>query len=198
MKKIMTYLASDLCFFSTAAAKKAKKKTVKEYNEFIIEQINKTATKDDYVILNGELSKGSTIVTLELFSKIKAKKIILRSSGTIPFADLNEWKKACYFVLSIDGTSLTKILDKESKIIITSDPKRLEAYIKDPTNFVAAPQSILKEQTEIYDTNMRILNSSLSNFNYTPIEIGKELPTIIEDYELFAHMDETTEKRWES
>jgi hypothetical protein len=73
-----TYIAADMRLYDKDMAKKYGMH-IEAYNNNVIKKINETIdNEEDYVLLCGTISTGSTIGTLHLISQIKAKKIIFK------------------------------------------------------------------------------------------------------------------------
>lgn len=185
-----TYIAADMRLFDRDMAKKFGM-SIERYNKKVIEKINETVTdEDDYILLNGVISMGSVIGTLHLLSQIKAKTIVLKRDAIQQFGK-DEWLKSCNLVCSTDGSQRVDINGEECILIILAGKEYLEKYLQLPNVYVAGAASIL-DIDEIY--KKPLLNISLSEWNFEPIEIGERLPQIIDDMELFASMDDNKEE----
>ena len=181
-----TYVAADPKLFDKAAAK-AIHKTIEDYNDFIINNINKVVGENDFVVLLGVISVGSTISTLNYLSKIKGKIQILNEHyGKI-------FKEATRDEIPID-TSFAGIshisLGEEFSVYIPHskiDYDLKKELLNDfNTIRIAAPNSYINSD-KLY--NNKILNISLNKWNYEPIELGERLPQIIDDMEVFSKME---------
>lgn len=187
---VKTYIAADMRLFDREAAKKSGM-SVERYNKKVIEKINETIpNENDYVLLSGIISNGSVIGTLHLLSQIKAKKIILKRDALQQFSK-EEWQKECTLVCRLDGSQNVIINGRESILVLLASNEYLNTYLNLPDVYIAGAASDLGME-ELYKKPM--LNISLSEWNYEPVEIGERLPQIIDDMELFASMDEDKEE----
>lgn len=80
-------------------------------------------------------------------------------------------------------------MNKDYNIIVIGRPEYISHYKKEGC-YVAAADSDLKQE-ELYKD--KILNISLENWGFSPIETQEQLPQIFDDMELFDTMEETTE-----
>ena len=187
---LKTYVAADLKLFDKAAARKIHK-TVEDYNDFIINNINKVVDKNDFVVLLGEISVGSTISTLNYLSKINSKIQILDEHFGKIFKETT--KDEIPIDMSFVGLGHISLGEDFSIYIPNSkvDYDLKKELLSDFVNLrIAAPNSYINSD-KLY--NNRILNISLEEWGYEPIELGERLPQIIDDMEIFSKMKTTEE-----
>lgn len=197
MSEIRTFLASDMRLFDATAAG-TYRMNVEEYNQFVINRINKVLTTNDCLLMNGIISKGSLISTLVEIAKIKGKKFFLTGEKIVG-EDLKTYREKGAFIWTVDGTQMTTILNKDALIVVPASEQRLEEYLSESNVYLAMPASMfLKDwkRTNVYDYDKHVLNTSLEFYDFEPIEMGSRLREIIDDYEVFNTM-ETTERQWE-
>ena len=90
-------------------------------------------------------------------------------------------------VFNTPGAQKNTINGKESYIILGIDKQGILGDLKGKDHYIAVPESIYSTG-ELYKD--RILNISIKNWNFEPIEIGERLPQIIDDQELFLSMED--------
>ena len=197
MSEIRTFLASDMRLFDATAAG-TYRMNVEEYNQFVIDRINKVLTTNDCLLMNGIISKGSLISTLVEIAKIKGKKFFLTGEKIVG-EDLKTCREKGAFIWTVDGTQMTTILNKDALIVVPASEQRLEEYLSESNVYLAMPASMFPKdwkRTNVYDYDKHVLNTSLEFYDFEPIEMGSRLREIIDDYEVFNTM-ETTERQWE-
>lgn len=185
-----TYIAADMRLYDKDMAKKYGMH-IEAYNNNVIKKINETIdNEEDYVLLCGTISTGSTIGTLHLISQIKAKKIIFKRDQLIK-DNLEMWHKISSYMCETDGAQEADINGQHCTIIILASNRYLDKYLKLDNIYIVGAGSDLGID-EVY--KKPLLNVSLENWNFCPLEIGERVPQIIDDMELFASMDENKEE----
>jgi hypothetical protein len=157
----------------------------------VIRKINEIVPdNEDYIILNGIISCGGTIETLELLSKIKAK-IIFQTKDEEFLLNRDKWKEISSLICETDGSQKAIINEKESKIVLPASKKNINAFLGKPNVYLAAAESIISQE-DLY--KRPVLNISLNKWNFEPIELGERIPQIIDDFELFNSMENNKEE----
>ena len=189
---IKTYLVADAKFFDSAAAKE-QNLTVEEYNNMIINNINNTVKDDDCIIFNGVITINLTLKeNKELLSKIKGKKYIIDYDFQSIIYSIADWKEMGFTkVFNTPGAQKNIINGRESYVILGIDKKEILGDLKGKDHYIAVPESIYSTG-ELYKD--KILNISIKNWNFEPIEIGERLPQMFDDQELFLTMRENIEE----
>lgn len=184
---LRTYVVADLKLFDKAGAKKFHM-TMEQFNQFLINKINKVADKDDYIVLIGIVTCGSIIGTLYYLNQIKAKKQVLDKKSGIWFKDClgDSWKDNFDYIFDyINDVTEGTINGKGETIVIPNSIEQFDLMRQLDYVYIAAPNSFLNRE-ELYKN--KILNISIEEWNYEPIELGTRLPQIFDDMELFATM----------
>ena len=181
-----TFIVADARFFDGEAAKE-QNMSIDDYNQMVIDAINKNIAKDDCAILLGTISKGNLIQTSIILQSIKCKKSIIDYHNQHQFT-IAEWRAlGIDHVWDTPGAQQSTIMGKEDFIIIGTNKDEI---LKDKNKyFIATAQSIV-DTGEIYKD--KILNISMAQWNFEPIEISERLPQIIDDQEFFLTMKEDT------
>ena len=184
--EVLSFIAADARFFDNAAARE-QKLSISKYNQMVIDNINKTISSEDSIIFNGIISNGNKEETKEIFSKIKGVKYIIDYKYQEQFTK-EEWKEIGFtHIWDVSGAVDCKIMEKDSYVIIEADKEMIKRDLIMPTSYVAAPKSMI-DTGELYKN--KILNISLKEWGFQPIEISTRLPQIIDDQELFNSMEE--------
>lgn len=159
------------------------------YNKKIIEKINKKVSEEDMLIIGGIFTKGNFLQTLNLVSQIKAKKTLINREQYNLFSNEEYIELGFNHIWNVDGAQKVKYMNKDYNIIVIGRPEYISHYKKEGC-YVAAAGSDLKQEDLYKD---KILNISLENWGFCPIETQEQLPQIFDDMELFNTMEETTE-----
>lgn len=185
---IKTYVVADARFFDSAAAKE-QNLTVEQYNDMIITNINSVVADDDCIIFNGVITINLTLKeNKELFSKIKGKKYIIDYDFQSIIYNISDWKEIGFSKVFNTPTAQKNIINKkESYVIIGIDKRQILGDLSGENHYIAVPESIYSTG-ELYKN--RILNISIKNWNFEPIELGNRLPQMFDDQELFLLMKE--------
>lgn len=186
---IKTYLVADARFFDSDAAAQ-ENMTVNEYNDMIINNINKEINDEDSIIFMGIIT--ANIIkedNKQLFNRIKGKKYIIDFHTQEILFKKEEWSEIGFtHIWDSPGAIETTIKNKETLIIIETDE---EDFLRDRLKtdyYIAVPQSI-SNMEELYKN--KILNVSINKWGYEPLEIKDRLPRIFDDQELFLSMEDT-------
>ena len=184
---LKTYIAADLNLFDKKAAKRFGM-YVETYNRKVIEKINSKLDEKDFLVLIGNVSSGSVIGTLHYLSKIKAKLQIVNNDEQQWFNSLSSEEKTETFDFVMDKIGCfvpVTINGKQTSIVIPCMKDFIDKVFTEDV-YVAAPSSFI-DTGELFKD--RILNISISEWNCEPIEMGTQLPQIIDDLELFSTME---------
>lgn len=179
-----TFIVADARFFDKDAAHECNL-TIDEYNNMVIKKINENITQNDFVILLGIISKGDLIQTAQVLNAINCKKGIIDYQNQEQFS-IAEWRAlGMDYVWNTPGAQECQINGKNEFIVIGINKDKIFKDIN--KYYVATAQSIL-DTGKIYKD--KILNISINQWNYEPIEIQERLPQIFDDQELFLRMEE--------
>lgn len=176
-----SYVTADLKLFNETVAKQLKMK-VDDYNDMIINSLNKYVSDNDYLYLLGDIfCESEKDKALSLLEKVNGHVILISQIDIPADSKIKRWK--------VDGYIIAKINEEPSTILITNSYDRVKEVHKS-SFYIAAPRSVLN-QIELYKD--KVLNITFSDWNYKPIELENELGQIIDDYELFNSMNENVE-----
>lgn len=187
-----TYIAADLKLFDKNNAKKLHM-SIEQFNQFLIDKINKMADSDDYVVFTGIVTCGSMIGTLYYLNQIKAKKQVLDKKSGLWFKDClgEKWKDNFDYIFDyINDVTEGTINGEGATIVIPNSIEQFDLMQQFDYVYIAAPNSFLNRK-ELYKD--KVLNISIEEWNYEPIELGTRLPQIFDDMELFATMENKEE-----
>lgn len=177
-----TYIAGDLKLFDRAAARQINKST-REYNNYIIRNINSVVSKEDNIFLCGDVSKNDNDETNELLKKINGYITIICNKDKYINLTFPKWHG--------DGfVTLKDYSGKDIQVIYLCDDTFLEYFVPRENTIIAAPTSISGIKDKIGE---RYLNLSIEALEYYPIEIN-EIGRHFEDIKLFESMEDFEEK----
>lgn len=184
------FLCSDLGLFDKDAAKEMNL-SVEEYNNFLVNKFNERVGAEDLTVFNGIISQGYMKETASLFGKMNGQKESCdRKHNVSENLPKEFWEKNFVRITNIQGYTIRE----GKKILIINDFDLIKDLQEENVIAAAIPGSQI-QWTEIYKN--KILNSSIKNWNYYPIEIQEELFTLIDNMEIFEGMkDEEHTALW--
>lgn len=163
---------------------KGYKVNVEEYNQEIINNINKVTDSEDYLMLFGNITEGSLSDTKKYLSQLKSiwEVVDLKDQPLFKIEEL--WtdmgaKKA----LTLDGFIGGDIQNEQVNVIISTSSSNVKFWLG-TNHYIAMPEStgieneLLKENERYKD---KIYNISLSAHNYKPVLIN-QIPQQINEY----------------
>lgn len=177
--------------FDKAAAKELRIAT-SQYNQKIIDSINDTVPADNYLIMNGIISIGRKEDTIKLLNKIKANKIIM-SKDSKYLENKDDWLTAVNLICQTDGSHKFMMGGEECSLVYLAGLQYLPKYLPLKNIYIAAPNSMI-DIDDVY--KKPLLNISLNAWDYVPLELGEQIPQLIDDMELFNSMEENKEEKF--
>lgn len=181
---IKTFIVADARFFDEDAARE-QGMTIEDYNEMVIKKINENIKKEDYAILLGVISKGNLVQTSAVLQAINCNKDIIDYQNQHQFT-IAEWRAiGINHVWDCAGAQHSQIMGKDSIIIIGNNKKEITE--EQGKYYIATAQSIVNTG-ELYKD--KVLNVSMDQWDFEPIEVKERLPQIFDDQELFLTMKE--------
>lgn len=174
-----------MCLFNEAAAKRYFKHNFKTldynfninyYNQRIIDNINATTDKDDYLILFGNITDGSLSETNEYLSQLKAAwdVVDLKDQPLFKIEDL--WKDmGARKALTLDGFIGGEIANRQTNVIISTNSSNVKFWLG-TDHYIAIAESVgveneILKKNELYCD--KVYNVSLAVHNYKPVEVVK-------------------------
>ena len=181
-----TYITGDTYFNDELEAKNLNL-TIQEYNNKIVNSINKVVKPEDTLIIIGEVGTGDFFLTEQLL-RLHCDIIILNTKIIDSVFNNEEYTNSKIFTSSIDGVQSITVDNKDFNLIYCAAPKHLQHFLKLSDvmrkSYIAAATS--QGIKDIFKD--RILNISLSEWGYEPLEISERIPQIISDMNLFESM----------
>ena len=183
-----TYLTGDTYFNDKVEANRLAL-TLEEYNDKIVNSINSVVKKEDVLIIIGEVGEGLDTLKEQLL-RLNSDTIIILSEKFLNRYEgqLDNFVSSKIFVSSIDGVQDIDYQNNKYNLIYCANGKNLEHYTKKHDimrkSYIAAAAS--QGTKEILKN--RVLNVSLSEWGYEPLEISERIPQIIDDMILFETM----------
>ena len=186
MSKI--FLAGDPYFNSSLEAKRLGL-TVQEYNNKVVKGINEVAGKEDTIIFIGEIGEGDFFLTEQL-NRLNCSIMILDKHFYDDYT-FGDYSNIYIFVSSVDGVQDIIVDGQSCHLIYCASSAAVEHFLKDKNvmrkSYIAAAAS--QGAKEIFKN--RVLNVSLSEWDYKPLEISERIPQIIDDMKLFESMEKS-------
>ena len=184
------FIAADCRFFDRAAAQ-SEFLEVDKYNDLLVTEINKAVDNEDSIIFSGKITKGTFEETKELFKKIKGFKYIIDYSNQTYFT-VEQWHDIGFlYVWDTPGSIKAKILNEEGYIVLATDRDSLLSGKVKSNCYVAAAQSLSNQEERYKD---KVLNISMYEWGFEPIELEERLPQIFDDMETFLSMEDEKEE----
>lgn len=186
MEDNLTYVAADCRFYDPAAAQEMGL-SIDEYNQMVTDKINSYVRPKDGLILMGKITFGDLTQTKELIKKLNGTKYIIDYSIQGQF-NSDEWKEIGFsHIWDCPGAVEKEIDGVKSFIILETTQEHLALDLLRPNCYIAAASSLINKGCRYKD---KVLNISLNEWDFEPIEVGERLGQIIDDQELFARMED--------
>ena len=178
-----TYLIGDLRLYDRTQSLPLGL-SLEGYNKYIIKRVNQFVQDDnDIIILVGDISHGTLEQTVDVLTQFNGT-IYLMSTQFQEFLNditLKPYNNKIKTLWGISDFQDSKIGNEISRIVITADAQQIYQLQFVDNTYIAAPSSVVKMEG-LYEN--RILNISIDKWDFIPIELGTQLPQIIDDMEL--------------
>lgn len=168
------YYIADVCFNSSARASELKK-TVQEYNQWLIQRWNSKVAENEQIFVFGTLF-SSLEYTTSILQKLNGKIYLILSKDTAKQFSIEEWKAmgiTPWRCQPFVKKNLEQLSPYNFYLIAERDMKE----VKDEKDIFYYCYYTIKEQKGSPIEN-RWVNLSCSKWNYEPIKID-DIPKII-------------------
>ena len=178
-----TYLIGDLRLYDRTQSLPLGL-SLEGYNKYIIKRVNQFVQDDnDIIILIGDITHGTLEQTIDILQQFNGTIYLMsiQFSNFLNEITLKPFGNKIKTLWGLSDFQDSKIGNEICRIVITADIKQILALHSEEKIYIAAPGSVVKMDGIYQD---RILDISFNKWDFIPIEIGTQLPQIIDDEEL--------------
>ena len=165
---------------------------VDEYNKMIIDNLNSLTSEYEpaHFCFLGIITKGTFEQTKKLFSQLGGVKSLIDYNYNQTMFTHDQWKEIGFTYSWTNSCAQKSTVDgDETFVIIEIEKNNLEKVLQ--LGYFVAIAGSMTGMKDIYKD--RLLNISIANWGFMPLELEKELPQIFDDQELFLRMEEKKE-----